>query len=133
MTDELTDSQEHQIDVINNAAFNAVAEALAPLGIEPEWSMEWVGELSDDIADICERYFGKTEAEVYPFIDEESIILEPVYITTPFFWDCGCQKNYIHSKAETVCEVCGAKYAESPQDYPDSGVNEVIKMLARGE
>ena len=42
------------------------------------------------------------------------------------YWDCGCDRNYIHEKAVTlVCEKCG--YEED--DSPDSRVNEVAEAL----
>lgn len=68
MEEELTDAQLEQIDAINHAAYNAVASML---DFDPEWDAEWIGPLSDKIADICVRYFGKTEMEVYPYIERE--------------------------------------------------------------
>jgi len=42
--------------------------------------------------------------------------------TNPKFWDCGCETNYIHAKAETThCLICDT-YEE---DQPDSMSNEV--------
>tara|TARA_R100001369_G_scaffold70205_1_gene97902 strand:- start:442 stop:666 length:225 start_codon:yes stop_codon:yes gene_type:complete len=42
------------------------------------------------------------------------------------YWDCGCDRNYIHEKAVTlVCEKCG--YEED--DSPDARVNEVAEAL----
>jgi hypothetical protein len=69
---ELTDAQLHQIDVIHNAAYNAMKQALSAIdGTEPKWDMEWIGEISDCLADVAERYFGKLEMEVYPYIDNK--------------------------------------------------------------
>lgn len=45
--------------------------------------------------------------------------------TTPFFWDCECEDDYIHSKAEMVCQVCKCVSF----DQPDSRLNEVIEFL----
>lgn len=42
--------------------------------------------------------------------------------TTPDYWDCECETNYIHSKSETVCDKCGATREESP----DARVEEVF-------
>lgn len=40
------------------------------------------------------------------------------------FWDCDCQKNFIHRKTETLyCEKCEA-YEE---DHSDSRVPEILK------
>jgi hypothetical protein len=58
------------------------------------------------------------------------MIIEPKYSgTTPFYWDCNCDHDYIHPKTEVVCKVCGANYLDTPHDYPDSMVDEVIKMM----
>lgn len=44
--------------------------------------------------------------------------------TTDKFWDCECEKNYIHPKEEDYCEECHTR-----QEYqPDSIVEEVIKQ-----
>jgi hypothetical protein len=51
---------------MHSAAYRAVADVL---GKEPEWDMEWIGELSDCISDICIRFHGKTEMEVYPYTE----------------------------------------------------------------
>lgn len=41
--------------------------------------------------------------------------------TTPEFWDCECEKDYIHSKTEPICDVCGAL----AEDQPDSRLYEI--------
>ena len=41
---------------------------------------------------------------------------------TEEYWDCECFRNYIHSKTEEQCEVCGA----SKEDQPLSRIREVI-------
>jgi len=127
----MTDAQEYQVNNINSAAFNAVKQTLEPFGLEPEWDAEWIGELSDDIADICERFFGKTEAEVYPYIEDDPYEGTD-YFTTPDYWDCDCEHDYIHPKTETICKVCGANYNAATHDYSDSMTSEVIKFLAAG-
>jgi hypothetical protein len=35
-------------------------------------------------------------------------------ITTDKFWDCNCEVNYIHSKDDKVCSICGAKEENQP-------------------
>lgn len=45
--------------------------------------------------------------------------------TTPEFWDCECESNYIHPAAEGACKACGSHRDESP----DARVDEVIKLL----
>ena len=39
------------------------------------------------------------------------------------FWDCECDKNFIHSKNQDTCPECGAVQEEQP----DSRVDEVLK------
>jgi len=69
---ELTDVQNRQVDIIHNAAYNAMCEVLVNVQEKtPEWNMEWIGEICDCLADIAWRYFGKTEMEVYPSIGTE--------------------------------------------------------------
>jgi hypothetical protein len=51
----------------------------------------------------------------------------PPVITTPLFWDCDCDDNFIRTASEADCLFCGAKRDESP----DSRLNEVIRMLVK--
>ena len=44
------------------------------------------------------------------------------FFTTPLFWDCECDCDYIHPSSEFQCFSCGAVQEESP----DSRVNEVF-------
>ncbi len=53
--------------------------------------------------------------------------------TTPLYWDCECEKNYIHRKdsrpqEQQFCERCGM----SASDCPDSRVTEVRRMHDQG-
>ena len=45
-----------------------------------------------------------------------------MFYTTPLFWDCECEENYIHSFTEENCPACGATCEEAP----DARVHEVI-------
>ena len=42
--------------------------------------------------------------------------------TTDKYWDCECEKNYIHAAFENRCDICG----ESKEEAPDSRVFEVL-------
>lgn len=42
--------------------------------------------------------------------------------TTEKYWDCECEKNFIHPKIQTECPICGAV----AEEQPDSRVNEVL-------
>ncbi len=46
-------------------------------------------------------------------------------ITTPDFWDCECEENYIHPTYILYCIFCGANQF----DQPNSRVNEVEKYI----
>lgn len=46
-------------------------------------------------------------------------------ILTPDFWDCECENNFIHRKAESFCKIC-QRFAE---EQPESRANEVKKFL----
>ena len=44
--------------------------------------------------------------------------------TNPFFWDCECDKEYIHRKSNcTHCDDCGA----DAENQPDSIHSEVLE------
>ncbi len=43
--------------------------------------------------------------------------------TTPLFWDCECERDYIHSCLEEACPVCKATQEESS----DARVEEVFR------
>lgn len=43
-------------------------------------------------------------------------------VLTSLFWDCECEHNFIHPKAQTFCAACGAEKDEQP----DSHANEVL-------
>lgn len=51
----------------------------------------------------------------------------PPVVTTPLFWDCECDDNYIHPDNSIECMFCGVK----AEDAPDARLNEVIGMLAK--
>ena len=44
------------------------------------------------------------------------------FYTTPLFWDCECEENYIHALIEENCPACGAAREEAP----DARVHEVF-------
>lgn len=46
-------------------------------------------------------------------------------MTTPAFWDCECEENYIHPRNISRCGRCGAKR----DDQPDARLDEVKEML----
>lgn len=41
--------------------------------------------------------------------------------TNENYWDCECEHNYIHSKREKECLICGA----IENEQPDSRQNEI--------
>jgi len=46
-------------------------------------------------------------------------------LTDQDYWDCECEKNYIHPKTHAMCPYCGAW----AKDQPDSISEEVERML----
>ncbi len=61
------------------------------------------------------------ETKNYPFKTEDlgDIIL------TPEYWDCECEKDYIHPKSQKSCKICGAK----SHSQPDARANEVMRDI----
>jgi hypothetical protein len=52
----------------------------------------------------------------------------PLYLkeqTTSQYWDCDCEKDYIHPKYHAVCAQCGL--ALNIDNPPDSLVGEVLE------
>ena len=48
-------------------------------------------------------------------------------ILTPDYWNCGCERNYIHPRSKLDCEFCGAV-----QDgQPDSRLYDVIEQVLK--
>ena len=45
-----------------------------------------------------------------------------VFYTTPLFWDCECQEQYIHPVSHNQCWICGTHR----DDAPESRLNEVL-------
>ncbi len=44
--------------------------------------------------------------------------------TDPKYWDCECKDQYIHSKKEGLCILCGTRR----EDQPDSRISELYNM-----
>lgn len=45
-------------------------------------------------------------------------------VTSPDYWDCGCDENYIQPSDQRYCIWCGA----FRDDQPDSRQDEIDKM-----
>lgn len=54
---------------------------------------------------------------------ERHSIGRDVFYTTPLFWDCECEEDYIHDCTCEDCPACGSTQAESP----DARVDEVLQ------
>ena len=65
------------------------------------------------------RYINKLEEEV------QSLHIAPSCVTTPYFWDCECEVDYIHPKTDVECLLCHVEVDE----MPDSRITEVIDCL----
>ena len=46
-------------------------------------------------------------------------------ITTPDYWDCECENNYIHPRKHDECKVCGS----IEEEQPESRLSEVYEQL----
>jgi len=64
----LTDSQLEQCDLVNGVAYQAICDIT---GGELPWNMEWIGEVSDVLVQWAMRLTGRSEMELYPYLDEE--------------------------------------------------------------
>jgi len=79
----------------------------------------------------CNGELDRTTGEINHLESEEcSIHKVPTHThaieTTPDYWDCDCEVNYIHKKTNTLeCSFCQS----SQEEQPDSRVNEVNKHL----
>lgn len=47
-------------------------------------------------------------------------------VTSPGYWDCKCEKNYIHSVNDLTCSKCNV---QSIDDLPDSHLVEVLSEM----
>jgi hypothetical protein len=45
------------------------------------------------------------------------------FYTTPLFWDCECEEDYIHPATQEVCLACNTRR----EDAPDARVDEVFR------
>ena len=45
-------------------------------------------------------------------------------ITTEKYWDCECERDFIHPKTQSKCNICGVL----AEEQPDSRVNEVLML-----
>ena len=94
------------------------------VGVERGFSQEWL---------VCHCSTRRNRVEEYPPYWKEIPVVGVIYgekainaaldgvETTDLYWDCECEKNYIHPKAHIHCLLCGARV----EDQPDSRVNEV--------
>ena len=58
-------------------------------------------------------------------IEQHNIGRDKFY-TTPLFWDCECERDYIRTCLEEDCPVCGVTQEESP----NARVDEVLRHSA---
>ena len=72
-----------------------------------------------------ERVNGDAMGEIQRVFFRHDLQEDPNSGTTPQYWDCECEDNYIHPSTQALCETCGV----FGDEQPDSRVDEVI---ARG-
>ena len=56
-------------------------------------------------------------------VEPHNVGREDAFYTTILFWDCECERDYIHPCTESSCPVCKAER----EDSPDARVNELFK------
>ena len=66
---------------------------------------------------------GKNQAPKIVLIESHNIGCEDAFYTTILFWDCECERDYIHPCTEAMCPVCKAEH----NDSPDARVDELFK------
>ena len=59
-----------------------------------------------------------------------TVLIEPhadqaagMFYTTPLFWDCNCEEEYIHPATQEVCLACNTHR----EDGPDARVDEIFR------
>ena len=79
--------------------------------------------LMERMADTMERVENilSTSLKLEPLKAKSSCQVE----TDPDWWDCNCEKYFVHPKYERSCSRCGAKRDEQP----DSRVKEIPLVL----
>lgn len=48
-------------------------------------------------------------------------------VTSEEFWECSCEKNFLHKVSESACQVCGDVIDESPDALMSSVVQNYIQ------
>lgn len=66
--EEFTRAELEQLDLIDGIAYQAVCDLA---GEQLEWDIEWIGQVSELLAEIVCKLTGKSEMEVYPYFEDE--------------------------------------------------------------
>jgi len=71
--EDLTDEQIERQDFLQNSVYDLVNHVADRAGFVGglAWNIEWIGPLSDHIANILEQHTTLTEMDVYPYMEEE--------------------------------------------------------------
>jgi hypothetical protein len=67
MERELSEVELRQIDHVNNVAYNAMCDLVCYNDLP--WNIEWIGELSDAMVNIADKYLDIPKEELYPTIE----------------------------------------------------------------
>jgi hypothetical protein len=54
-----------------------------------------------------------------------SVVRSNATQTTKYFWDCECERDYIHPRHTGFCDKCKTRR----EHQPDSRIDEVVKMM----
>lgn len=50
-------------------------------------------------------------------------------VTTPDFWDCECEHNYIHPKTKESCPLCKTHKDDQPDSRADEVCDKFIEFI----
>ena len=65
------------------------------------------------------------QKENFNLIERHNLGRDTFY-TTPLFWDCECEEDFIYPASENGCLRCGSQR----QHQPDARVDEVLRYAA---
>jgi hypothetical protein len=60
---------------------------------------------------------------VATLIDPHPDLIAGTFYTTPLFWDCNCEEEYIHPATDEACPACNTRR----EDAPDARVEEIFR------
>ena len=87
-------------------------------------------ERPDFCDELCEEFVPADLPEAEPSAERISpVVRSNATQTTKYFWNCECERDYIHPRNTGFCDKCKTR-----REYqPNSRIDEVVKiMIAKG-